>query len=298
MSRVTYFNPYNRMLHHLDPNVTLVADFANWTDYHDEKIEELIKYGRERKLKTSITVFMIETLEHNRLWAEHNIIEKFSNYDIDYLIFYCYYPTNIFNEDPVTSIFYAMKLNLNTQAALYDDSFKFYDNGILDESKFDCFEGNFKYLKGRENPEILELNKLLKAGKFLEFEKRTGMKYEFSEFIKEGKKIGRKIGFPTINQEVDDKLPLEKGVFLSKVYVRGIEDRSFFGISDHWDNAEGKTMFETYILDFNQDIYGWQVRIVPLEYIRENKKVNNLEELKELINKDLEKAKNLISKIK
>ncbi|WP_338973098.1 riboflavin kinase [Spiroplasma endosymbiont of Panorpa germanica] len=297
MSRVTYFNPYNRMLHHLDPNVTLVADFANWTNYHDEKIKELVDYGKEKKLKTSITVFLTQTLEHNRIWAEHNIIKKFSDYDVDHLIFYCYYPTELFNSDPVKSIFYAMKLNLNTQAVLYDDSFKFYNHGVLDESKFDCLEGNFKYLKGRENPDILRLNNLLKSGKFKEFEDETGMQYEFSEFIKKGKQVGRKIGFPTINQEVDDKLPLEKGVFLSKVFVRGIEDKSFYGISDHWDNSDGKTMFETFILDFDQDIYGWQVRIVPLAYIRPNQKVDNLDQLKELIGEDLKTAKELIKKI-
>ena len=64
------------------------------------------------------------------------------------------------------------------------------------------------------------------------------------------------------------------------------------GIRPSIDDGDRPTV-ETFIYDFNEDIYGETVRVVPLHYIRPEQAFKDLDELVEQINKDIEVAKRI-----
>jgi len=99
-----------------------------------------------------------------------------------------------------------------------------------------------------------------------------------------GKALARKIWFPTAN------LHLENWIVEDWTYkINIILDWVVF----LWAGAyrEKEELFEAHIFDFDWDLYWKTIEIVILEKIRENKKINSLEELKELINWDIKYIK-------
>lgn len=103
-----------------------------------------------------------------------------------------------------------------------------------------------------------------------------------------GRKQGKPLGFPTANMTIDPKLVLPKeGVYYTNIEVNG---QLYRGITSVGDNPtmglNNPVTVETYILDFDRDIYGEQVKVYFLEWMREMIKYDSLEELKEQLRKD------------
>ena len=101
-----------------------------------------------------------------------------------------------------------------------------------------------------------------------------------------GSKIGTSIGFPTANIEsVDNNIPKE-GVYVvqttvwDSVYygIMSIGNRPTFGINTQ--------TIEVHLLDFSGDLYQQTLIIKPISYIRENKKFDNPDLLKQQLQKD------------
>ena len=111
----------------------------------------------------------------------------------------------------------------------------------------------------------------------------------FTATVEKGAQRGRTIGFPTINQKYPiDLVKLRFGVYKTKVFVDGGE---YDAITDIGVRPTYKTDFiisETFIKNFSGDLYGKEITVMPVKFLREEKKFNSLDELKEQIKKDLE----------
>ena len=123
-----------------------------------------------------------------------------------------------------------------------------------------------------------------------------GYEYSISGIVVEGNKIGRKIGFPTANIEIEDKYKLiaAGGVYACKVEVNG---KLFNGMGNIGTRPTiGKHDFttEVHILDFDMDIYGDEITIFFVERIRDEKKFESLEELTKQLVKDREAVYELL----
>ncbi|MCQ2968644.1 MAG: bifunctional riboflavin kinase/FAD synthetase [Clostridium sp.] len=111
--------------------------------------------------------------------------------------------------------------------------------------------------------------------------------YSIKGKVIHGKKLGRTIGFPTANLEIDkSKCIPARGVYYTNVCIEG---NIFKGITSVGYNptVNGKELtIETNILDFNKDIYGQIINVSFIEKIREEIKFNNLEQLVNQLNID------------
>lgn len=137
------------------------------------------------------------------------------------------------------------------------------------------------------------IRKSLEAGDVLHASKMLSLPYTLSGEIIHGKKLGRTIGFPTANLKYNENFILPKvGVYYTNIKVN---NNIYKGITSVGKNptVEGKYLtVETYILDFNKDIYGEKIDISFIEKIRDIKKFNGVEELKGQLEKDKAFAKN------
>ncbi|MDA9608832.1 riboflavin kinase, partial [SAR86 cluster bacterium] len=110
-----------------------------------------------------------------------------------------------------------------------------------------------------------------------------------------GNRLGRTIGVPTANIWVPkSNLPIN-GVYAVKALI---EKRQFNGIANMGIRPTvGGTspVLEIHIFDFNKDIYGRRIEVEFHKKIREEKKFENLDQLKGQISKDIETAKNFLS---
>ena len=115
-----------------------------------------------------------------------------------------------------------------------------------------------------------------------------------------GDKLGRKIGFPTANiKPVSEyKLIPKDGVYLVFSEIRGKKYYGMMNIGIRPTVTEGlKKTHEVYFKDFSGDIYGEVLKIKFLDFIREEKKFNSLDELKLQIEKDNKTSTDLINNL-
>lgn len=127
--------------------------------------------------------------------------------------------------------------------------------------------------------------------------KYLGRPYSFRGRVIEGIKLGRKLGFPTANILTDspNKLIPALGIYAVKTLVRGVEYGGMMSIGNN-PTVPGKTFsVEVNLFDFSDEIYGEEVEIRVVAWLREEKKFENLEEL--TLNLGLDK-KNALNKIK
>lgn len=106
-----------------------------------------------------------------------------------------------------------------------------------------------------------------------------------------GKKIAGKIlGFPTANISLKNRLYPPFGIYGAKLLIEG-EKEIRYGVVNIGVNPTvkpGEFSLEVHILDFNQDIYGKKMYIELMEYLREEKKFDSVEELIQGIASDVE----------
>ena len=135
------------------------------------------------------------------------------------------------------------------------------------------------------------------AGRIEKANKLLGYSYFVSGIVEHGNRLGRTIGFPTINIiPPANKLLPDFGVYITKVTIDG---ESYQGVTNVGckPTIEGKNPIgiETYILDFNQDVYGKNACVTFLKKIRNECKFPNIEALSEQMRIDVNKAKDYFS---
>lgn len=107
--------------------------------------------------------------------------------------------------------------------------------------------------------------------------------------VVQGKQLGRQLGFPTINQIINEqKLVPPYGVYASRILIDG---RYYRGISNLGSKPtvqnERIIGLETYILDFDGDLYGRKLQTELLYFIRPEEKFDSIDALKEQISNDI-----------
>lgn len=130
---------------------------------------------------------------------------------------------------------------------------------------------------------------LLDEGNVKEANRLMGHEFLFSGTVTPGKQLGRTIGFPTVNLYPDEKkyVPLY-GVYESRVVTKYGEYRGItnIGIRPTVDDSQ-KLSVETYILDFEKDLYGDIIYVYLKDFIRAEKKFSDVQELMEQIKADI-----------
>jgi riboflavin kinase/FMN adenylyltransferase len=106
--------------------------------------------------------------------------------------------------------------------------------------------------------------------------------------VKPGSKRGKLLGFPTLNLKLHKNI--SEGVYLAKVKIEGrlFSSLTFVGAAKTFGQKQKKV--ESYILDFDKDIYGKWITVELSQKIRGNIKFNSEKELIRQIKKDLKFA--------
>ncbi|HZW21190.1 bifunctional riboflavin kinase/FAD synthetase [Noviherbaspirillum sp.] len=120
-----------------------------------------------------------------------------------------------------------------------------------------------------------------------------GHPYAISGHVAHGKKLGRTIGFPTLNLRVAHKRPAISGVFV--VQVHGLADRPLPGVASLGVRPtvedEGRVLLETYLFDYNEQCYGKVVRVEFLKKLRDEEKYVDIPTLTAAIERDAQQAR-------
>ena len=137
------------------------------------------------------------------------------------------------------------------------------------------------------------IRELLKNSEFQKASKLLGRTYQISGKVIKGKSLGKRISSPTANIDIENKKFCFTGVFLGKTQIDGSKYFCIinFGPKPTFDDLEQS--LEAHILDYDGNIYDEALSIEFLCKIRDQIKFKSIEELKNQINKDKIRAKEL-----
>lgn len=137
---------------------------------------------------------------------------------------------------------------------------------------------------------------LLRDGEIAQANRLLGYAYTIGGQIDSGNHIGTKMGYPTVNISVAEELIVPRyGVYASRVTVGGKIYRGATNIGVHPTVGENDApICETFLLDFDGDIYGEDAVCEPIRFIRPEKIFNSLEELTAQVGRDIETIKDIL----
>lgn len=133
-----------------------------------------------------------------------------------------------------------------------------------------------------------KIRTLLEAGKVSAANMLLGYEYSITGKVVPGNAIGRGIGFPTANIEIADefKLIAAVGVYACRVYWMGKSYKGMSNIGYRPTINQGELTIEVNIFNFDQQIYDQQITISFVERMRDEKKFENIDALKEQLKVD------------
>ena len=157
-------------------------------------------------------------------------------------------------------------------------------------------------LEGGERISSSALRDALATGDLKLAANLLGRPYGISGHVIHGQKLGRQLGFPTLNLAVANHLqhrkPPTSGIFTAQVIGLSSEPLpavASLGVRPTVED-EGRVLLETHIFDFNQDVYGKIITVELLEKIRDEAKYPDLDTLTQAIASDALHARNYFQK--
>ncbi|AZP14289.1 bifunctional riboflavin kinase/FAD synthetase [Undibacterium parvum] len=131
------------------------------------------------------------------------------------------------------------------------------------------------------------------AGDFNETQSLLGRSYRISGHVVHGQKLGRTLGFPTLNLRVAHHRPALQGIFV--VQVHGLSESPLpavasLGVRPTVDDS-GHVLLETHVFDYSGNAYGKVVQIEFLQKLRDEEKYVDLPTLTAAIERDAQQAR-------
>ena len=190
--------------------------------------------------------------------------------------------------------------NLKTTKLVIGKDFKFGNKRVGDvNTLIDYFGENnvillHDYLISSEKVSTTKIRLFYSQGNIKNAEKYLGRPISYRGIVVKGKQLGSTIGIPTANIELNQQTELPRfGVYAVKINVNS---QVYLGCMNIGINptvgSNGQTKIEIHILDFDKNIYNQQVSFELIDFIRDEKKFNSVEELKLQITTDIAEIKN------
>ncbi len=280
--------------------VITIGNFDGIHRGHKVLIEKTVDYAKEKGIKSAVFTFSNHPSNYfihqkvKKILDEKEKVKLIEELGVDYLIDIPFDEdmTKISAKDFVLDI---LKEKIHVEKIVVGHDFEFAKNK----------EGNAKSLKEMgliygfevEIVKPIKINnirvsstyirELISSGRVDEIADYLGKNYSIEGEIIHGKANGSKMGFPTANIKLKEGIIIpQSGIYATKVILDG---KIYLGATNVGKNPtlNGKEIsIETNILDFSDNIYGKIVKVEFLEKIREEKKFNSLEELKNQIKVD------------
>ena len=152
--------------------------------------------------------------------------------------------------------------------------------------------------EGGEKVSSTRIRAAVEAGDISLANRLLGRPFGFSLEVIHGNHIGTGLGTPTINQAIPEGFVLPRfGVYASWCRVGG---EYFYGVTNVGVKptvGSDRVLAETWMPEFQGDLYGKRVRVFLLEFLRPEKKFGSLEELKAAIQTNGEQAKEVAAQV-
>lgn len=278
---------------------------------HQEIISELVSQCQVRKLKSRILTFYPRPAEYfggenaaPSLMGWREKVGMLMQLGIDEI--FCLKFDQSISELSAQEFISKFVLNaLSTKLVMIGDDFRFGNDRLGDYEMlkqmsvaqgFDLLQSPTVNLDGARISSS-RIRAELDTGNLSGASKLLGHDYYIQGRVREGQKLGRKLGAPTANIDVTlDRLPMT-GVFVVRAGLddgRKVSGVANLGFRPAVDNRD-QPVLEVHLLDFNENLYGRRLCVNFLQKIRAEQKFDSKEQLSQQIARDIEWARHWLA---
>ncbi len=289
----------------LEPSAIALGTFDGVHIAHKEVIQTVVETAKSKKLLSVVYTFsnhpkeMSDVVTPKRLITPDQKIDIIGKLGVDVLVIVPFdeYQLNISAESFLEEIILD-KINAKHIIVGYD--FRFGRNAKGCVSMLKDYQTEHKYALDviepiRHNGVLISSTRIrehLLNGHVESANELLGRKYDIRGTVVHGKHMGRKLGFPTINLKTTYEMSvLRPGVYITETVI---DDKVFPSVTNVGFNPtfnQKDFNIETYILDFDQDLYDRVLDVMFIRFISPEVKFNSLDELISKIDNDVRIAR-------
>ena len=284
-------------------SVAAVGNFDGFHLGHRKLVDTLKQIAIDKNLSSLILTFtpnpkIYFNKELNLINSDEQKKQILESLGVDKVVFLDFNQVlNLTGEDFVKEILIAQ---YNVKYIVMGENFKFGKNRECDTESLKKMAKKFNFESIVIGPIILDgipissslIRKKLSNSEIEDSNRMLGRSYYIDGIVIEGDRIGRELGFPTINIETENEI-LPEGVFKTRTEIMGrpqvYDSISYIGSSPTFFGKKKKV--ETHILDFDEKIYNQKVRIYFEKKLRGDMKFNSRTALIDQIKKDIQRIK-------
>ena len=288
-------------------SIILIGSFDGLHLGHRKLFERAKKLKAKTKLKIGVytfdpipKMFFSKNLKNYRISNLNEKIKIFEKFDVDFVI------NQKFNKkfSKIQCYDFIKKILIGKIGMKYiyvSNNFKFGNKREGDVKLLQNEQKKYNYKVVKPSPLIIKnkmissslIRKLLQDGKLDIANKYLRRFWTVEGVIKKGRQLGKTIGFPTCNIEMQNYVIAKLGVYAVKLNLvpnkKNYKGIANLGIRPTFNQK--KILLEVNIFNFNKKIYGKRIRVQFVKFIRGEKKFENINNLKKQIKLDIKKAK-------
>ena len=290
-------------------SILLIGNFDGLHIGHQKLFNFAKKYKKKHKIKIGVLtfdpmpkMFFNKKLKNFKISNLNQKINSFEKFKIDFVVIKKF-DKKFSKMNYIKFIDSILVKKLRPKYIFVSNNFRFGNKreGNVNKLKFFEKKYNFKII----NPKPLKkktkiisstlIRKLISNGKINIVNRYLDRNWSIDGKVSVGRKMGRKIGFPTCNIKLNDYVIARPGVYAvnilinkNKKLLRGIAN---LGYRPTFNQKE--ILLEVHIFNFSRNLYNKHLTIEFIDFIRKEKKFKNINQLKKQINLDIRKAKKL-----
>jgi len=288
-------------------SIILIGNFDGLHLGHQKLFKLAQSYKKKYNLKIGVVnfdpmpkMFFNKKLKNFRLSNIDQKIKLLSNLKVDFVI------TKKFDKKfsktkALNFISQILNKKLSSKFIFVSNNFRFGNKREGNVNLLKKYEQLFNYKVIKPEP-LIKSNKivssslirnLLEKGLLDKANNLLKRNWTIQGVVKKGRQVGKKIGFPTCNIDIDDYVLAKPGVYAvrvlknnSKKYLKGIANLGYRPTFN-----QKKILLEVHLFNFSGNLYNKLLSVEFLKFIRKEKKFNNVNQLRAQIKKDLNIAK-------
>ncbi len=308
MVKMQLYNSFNISKKHKN-SIILIGNFDGLHLGHQKLFKLAKKYKKKYSSKIGVLtfepmpkMFFNSQLKNFRLSNLNQKIENLSKLNVDFVIIKKF-DHKFSKTKSISFIKETLGKRINPKFIFVSNNFKFGNKREGDVKQLIKYEKLCKYKIIKPQPSIVKkkiissslIRKYLQNGKLKDANKLLKRNWSIDGKVQKGKQLGKKIGFPTANIDINDYVLAKPGVYGVKArkmnrsnYITGIAN---LGYRPTFNGK--KILLEVHLFNFSGNLYNKYLRVEFLKFIRKEKKFKNVEQLKKQINVDLLIAKKI-----
>ncbi len=307
VKKLTYYKNFNIKKKHKH-SIILIGNFDGVHLGHQKLFRKALILKKRKKYKIGVVtfdpipkMFFYKKIKNYRISNLKQKLEIFKYFDVDFVI------NKKFNFEfskinYLTFIKKFLYKKLSAKLIFVSNNFRFGHKREGDVRLLKFFENKYNYKIINPSPlkkkqKIISstfIRKLLEQGKISIANNYLNRNWSIQGVVKHGRRIGKKIGFPTCNIDIGNYVIAKPGVYAVEIF-KNKSKKSLKGIANLGFRPtfnQKKILLEVNIFNFKGNLYNKKLTVEFLKFIRGEKKFKGIKELKKQIKKDIQQAKN------